>query len=92
VGGDAPATVVPATPPMGARVSVPGTAPWRRAPREVSCPGAGARAAPGRSDPATVPQALGLLDGLAATHDPDALAFADRVLRLADGQLSERTP
>jgi ABC-type lipoprotein export system ATPase subunit len=27
---------------------------------------------------------------LVATHDPDALAFADRVLHLADGQLTER--
>jgi ABC-type lipoprotein export system ATPase subunit len=29
---------------------------------------------------------------LVATHDPDALVFADRVLRLADGELTERTP
>jgi ABC-type lipoprotein export system ATPase subunit len=29
---------------------------------------------------------------LVATHDPDALVFADRVLQLADGELSERTP
>lgn len=29
---------------------------------------------------------------LVATHDPDALAFADRVLRLADGELTERAP
>ena len=29
---------------------------------------------------------------LVATHDPDALAFADRVLHLADGQLTERSP
>ena len=29
---------------------------------------------------------------LVATHDPDALAFADRVLHLADGELRERTP
>ena len=27
---------------------------------------------------------------LVATHDPDALAFADRVLRLVDGELTER--
>jgi ABC-type lipoprotein export system ATPase subunit len=27
---------------------------------------------------------------LVATHDPDALAFADRVLHLADGELTER--
>jgi ABC-type lipoprotein export system ATPase subunit len=29
---------------------------------------------------------------LVATHDPDALRFADRVLHLADGQLTERSP
>jgi len=29
---------------------------------------------------------------LVATHDPDALAFADRVLHLADGELRERSP
>jgi ABC-type lipoprotein export system ATPase subunit len=29
---------------------------------------------------------------LVATHDPDALAFADRVLHLADGQLTDRSP
>jgi ABC-type lipoprotein export system ATPase subunit len=29
---------------------------------------------------------------LVATHDPDALAFADRVLHLADGELTERAP
>jgi ABC-type lipoprotein export system ATPase subunit len=29
---------------------------------------------------------------LVATHDPDALQFADRVLRLADGELTERSP
>jgi ABC-type lipoprotein export system ATPase subunit len=29
---------------------------------------------------------------LVATHDPDALQFADRVLHLADGELRERTP
>jgi putative ABC transport system ATP-binding protein len=29
---------------------------------------------------------------LVATHDPDALQFADRVLHLADGQLTEREP
>jgi putative ABC transport system ATP-binding protein len=29
---------------------------------------------------------------LVATHDPDALRFADRVLHLADGELSERSP
>jgi putative ABC transport system ATP-binding protein len=29
---------------------------------------------------------------LVATHDPDALVFADRVLHLADGELTERTP
>jgi ABC-type lipoprotein export system ATPase subunit len=29
---------------------------------------------------------------LVATHDPDALAFADRVLHLVDGELTERTP
>jgi putative ABC transport system ATP-binding protein len=29
---------------------------------------------------------------LVATHDPDALAFADRVLRLVDGELTERAP
>jgi hypothetical protein len=29
---------------------------------------------------------------LVATHDPDALGFADRVLGLADGELTERTP
>jgi putative ABC transport system ATP-binding protein len=29
---------------------------------------------------------------LVATHDPDALQFADRVLHLVDGQLSERSP
>jgi putative ABC transport system ATP-binding protein len=29
---------------------------------------------------------------LAATHDPDALRFADRVLYLADGELTERSP
>jgi len=90
--------------------------------------------APGWSELATVPQALGLLEdltvrenvalpvrlrlgrrragegrteellglfGLAeladrspselvATHDPDALQFADRVLHLADGELTER--
>ena len=28
---------------------------------------------------------------LVATHDPDALRFADRVLRLADGELTERS-
>jgi ABC-type lipoprotein export system ATPase subunit len=28
---------------------------------------------------------------LVATHDPDALQFADRVLHLADGELTERT-
>ena len=28
---------------------------------------------------------------LVATHDPDALQFADRVLRLADGELTERS-
>ena len=27
---------------------------------------------------------------LVATHDPDALQFADRVLHLADGELTER--
>jgi ABC-type lipoprotein export system ATPase subunit len=27
---------------------------------------------------------------LVATHDPDALEFADRVLHLADGELTER--
>jgi ABC-type lipoprotein export system ATPase subunit len=29
---------------------------------------------------------------LVATHDPDALRFADRVLQLADGELTERSP
>jgi len=29
---------------------------------------------------------------LVATHDPDALRFADRVLHLADGELTERSP
>jgi ABC-type lipoprotein export system ATPase subunit len=29
---------------------------------------------------------------LVATHDPDALQFADRVLHLADGELTERSP
>ena len=29
---------------------------------------------------------------LVATHDPDALRFADRVLYLADGELTERSP
>ena len=29
---------------------------------------------------------------LVATHDPDALQFADRVLDLADGELTERSP
>jgi len=29
---------------------------------------------------------------LVATHDPDALGFADRVLHLADGELTERSP
>jgi ABC-type lipoprotein export system ATPase subunit len=29
---------------------------------------------------------------LVATHDPDALQFADRVLRLADGELTEPSP
>jgi ABC-type lipoprotein export system ATPase subunit len=29
---------------------------------------------------------------LVATHDPDALQFADRVLHLADGELTEREP
>jgi ABC-type lipoprotein export system ATPase subunit len=29
---------------------------------------------------------------LVATHDPDALQFADRVLYLADGELAERSP
>jgi ABC-type lipoprotein export system ATPase subunit len=29
---------------------------------------------------------------LVATHDPDALAFADRVLHLADGRLTEQEP
>jgi ABC-type lipoprotein export system ATPase subunit len=29
---------------------------------------------------------------LVATHDPDALQFADRVLRLADGELTEQSP
>ena len=29
---------------------------------------------------------------LVATHDPDALAYADRILRLADGELTERVP
>jgi ABC-type lipoprotein export system ATPase subunit len=29
---------------------------------------------------------------LVATHDPDALQFADRVLYLADGELTERSP
>jgi ABC-type lipoprotein export system ATPase subunit len=29
---------------------------------------------------------------LVATHDPDALRFADRVLRLADGALTDRSP
>ena len=29
---------------------------------------------------------------LVATHDPDALRFADRVLHLADGVLTERSP
>jgi ABC-type lipoprotein export system ATPase subunit len=29
---------------------------------------------------------------LVATHDPDALRFADRVLHLADGELTEQSP
>ena len=29
---------------------------------------------------------------LVGTHDPDALAFADRVLHLADGRLTQRAP
>jgi putative ABC transport system ATP-binding protein len=29
---------------------------------------------------------------LVATHDPDALQFADRVLHLVDGELTERSP
>gem|GEM_PF-5964034 len=29
---------------------------------------------------------------LVATHDPDVLALADRVLRLTEGELTERAP
>jgi ABC-type lipoprotein export system ATPase subunit len=66
--------------------SVLWTAPWRRAPLLL------------RRSPAVLLAVLRQVVHdrgaacLAATHDPDARRFADRVLHLADGELTERSP
>jgi hypothetical protein len=74
VSGDAPAIVVRPTPPTGNRMSVLGTARWRRAPLLL------------RRSPAVL-LAAGLILGAAATPlFPSSAANA----ALAGGELSER--
>jgi ABC-type lipoprotein export system ATPase subunit len=71
-------------------VSVPRTAPWRRALLLLRRSPAEQLAIRER----TVHQVVHDRGAacLVATHDPDALQFADRVLYLADGELTERSP
>jgi putative ABC transport system permease protein len=80
VSGDAPAFVVRPTPPMGARVSVLGTAPWRRAPLLL------------RRSPAVLLAVLaaGLILGTAAAATPLFLSSAANAALAR--QIEERCP